>query len=475
MNKKKNKLKILMLSAEVAPFAKVGGLADVVGSLPSALEKVDCDARVIVPLYGVVDRKKYNLKKIYSNAVVVSDKKKAVFNLWQSFFPGTNTPIYFIESLKYFAGEKVYSGRNDEERFLFFSSAALHALSLIKFVPDIIHCHDCHTALVPDILKVGNFENLKNVKTIYTIHNFAYQGKTDVETLKIGNLKKDSLKSLAYDALDGDINFTVQGILNADIVTTVSRRYAREILTKEYGAGLDNIIRKRKKDLYGIVNGIDIDFFNPEKDKFISKNYSVKTLKEKIRNKTALQKEVGLPVDADVPLVGMVSRFVSQKGIDLISDKFGSLDCQFVFLGTGQKKYEDMLKNFAKKFPKKVSANISFNISLAQKIYAASDMFLMPSQFEPCGLGQMIAMRYGTVPVVRATGGLDDTVDNTVGFKFKKMSSAEFYNKLKEAITIYKKNKNKWKNMQINGMKRDFSWNKSAKEYLTVYRKALKK
>ena len=262
-----------------------------------------------------------------------------------------------------------------------------------------------------------------------------------------------------------------QGVLTASLVNTVSQTYAEEITTSFYGAGLEKIIRKRKEDLSGILNGIDINFFNPATDKYIKKNYTTKSLNKKTDNKTDLQKKLGLPVNKNIPLIGLVSRLTWQKGIDLITARFARFKAQFVFLGTGAKEYEKHLEQLAKKFPKQFSAQIKFDIGLAQEIYAGSDIFLMPSRFEPCGLGQMIAMRYGTIPVVRSTGGLADTVDKTVGFNFKNVSKTELFNSLKDALDIYYENPRKWKEMQKNCMQRDFSWDKSAKEYVGLYKK----
>ncbi len=468
------KIKVLMTTAELAPFAKVGGLGDVTSSLPPALKKIGVDVRVIMPLYGSIDRKKYKLKKIYSDLEIPSGRVLIKTNIWQTFLPGSKVIVYFIDAPDYFKYNDVYMSDDNSERFLFFSYASLFCLPAIKFQPDIVHCHDSQTALISNMLKVSNFEYLQNIKTLYTIHNFNYQSKNDPIALHTGNLHKDSLKILTRDASDGDINFMVQGILNADLLNTVSPTYAKEITTSAYGATLERIIRKRKDDLYGIINGIDMNLFNPVKDKYISNNYSSKSINKKIKNKLALQKRLGLPEDKDKAVVGLISRLAWQKGIELITDDFAKLNCQFVFLGTGDKKYEKHLIKFAKNNPKQISAQIKFEIKLAQEIYAGSDIFLMPSRFEPCGLGQMIAMRYGTVPVARATGGLVDTINKKNGFLFKNVDSEEFYKCLETALDIYYNKKDKWRKMQISGMKADFSWDRSAKEYLRLYRKLTK-
>jgi starch synthase len=463
-----------MPSAEVAPFSKVGGLADVVGSLPPALKKQGVDVRVISPLYKSIDRKKYKLKKIYSDLEIPSGMMILKINIWEGSLPETNVKIYFIDSPEYFSHKEVYISGDNSERFLFFSLASLYALPLIKFIPDILHLQDSHVALMTNIIKTTNLQFLKNIKTLYTIHNFNYQGKTDPEVLSIGNLYPEDLKSMKLDIKDGELNFMVQGILNADLINTVSETYAKEITTSAYGAKLEKIIKKREKDLSGILNGIDLKAFDPQKDKFLIKNYSIKTINKKQENKIALQKKLGLPIDKTKIIVGLVSRLVWQKGLDLITKNFHKLNCQFVFLGTGQKKYEEHLKFLAKKYPKQFSSNIFFDLKLASQIYAGSDIFLMPSRFEPCGLGQMIAMRYGTLPLVRLTGGLKDTVDEKVGFSFNKVSKKELFDTLNRAIDIYYNYPKIWEKMRENAMKKDFSWNKSAGEYIRLYKKLVK-
>jgi len=483
----KKKLKILMASAEIAPFAKVGGLADVVGSLPPALKKLGCDIRLVMPLYGSIDREKYGLKKIGSGIEIYFGSGIAKINLWQAKLPGASVIVYFIEYAKYFGAREIYAAGNNAERFLFFSLAGLYILPAVKFKPDVIHCHDFHTALIPSLLKVSSYEYFKNIKTLFTIHNLNYQGKTEIEVLSTGNLTKDSLKSLTKDAQDGDINFMVQGVLNAGLINTVSPTYAKEITTSIYGASMDNIIKKRKNDLSGILNGIDVKFFNPQKDKFIKQKYSVGSLNKKTLNKLFLQKQFGLPENKDIAVVGVVSRLAWQKGFELITEEIvKNSDCQFAVLGTGQPKYEKQLRQITKKYPDKFSAQIKFDVKLAQQVYAGSDMFLMPSRFEPCGLGQMIAMRYGAVPVVRAVGGLADTVldieirdsdfkfrisdlRKATGFVFKKFDADSLYQALEKALFVYYKNPKIWRQLQVNGMKKDFSWDKSAKEYLELY------
>jgi starch synthase len=502
----KQKLKIFFLSAEAAPFAKVGGLGDVAGALPKALADFNIDIRICLPLYGFIDRKKYKIKKISQKILVSAGGRNEKINLWFSCLPGRKTPVYLIEH-RFFNSKKIYQGAkilknnkytrgvDDIKRFSFFTRAAIEMAKRLKFKPDIIHCHDWHTALAPDFIKIENKKNdyFKSTKTVFTIHNLANQGIAGPEIVGYSKLDSNS-PIIKADLKNGDINFMVQGIFSSDIVNTVSPTYAKEILTHYRGAGLDKILQKKRKDIYGILNGIDIDFYNPETDKFIKQKYAIKNLGEKTANKLDLQKKLGLPINKKIALVGLVSRFVWQKGIELITEEFKKLNCQFVFLGTGEKKYEDYLKGLAKKYPNQFSAQIKFDEILAHQIYAGSDIFLMPSLFEPCGLGQMIAMRYGTVPIARETGGLKDTVKNfkssrlsngqisslknalqANGFTFKDFSEKTFYKILDQALAVYYYEPKIWRQLMINGIKGDYSWGKSAAEYLKLYKLALRK
>ena len=463
-----------MIAAEIAPFVKVGGLADVVGSLPPVIKKLGVEVILMMPLYGAVNRKKYNLKKIISKINIYSREKNYLVNVYQAKLPGTSVRTYFIDAPDYFRAKEVYAKKNRAERFLFFSLACLEVMPRLKYRPDVIHCHDFHTALIPDLLKARPRPYYNQTKTLYTIHNLNYQGQSEIGALTTGGLTKDSLKSLTVDARDGDINFMAQGIISADLVNTVSPTYAREITTAMYGAGLERVIRQNKHKIFGILNGLDTNFFNPAKDEHIKARFKVKSLVKKVVSKLYLQKKLGLEKDKGVPIVAIISRLTWQKGLELIDKEILGLPCQLVILGTGKRKYEKKFLNLAKKHPKKLSANITFNVKLAQQIYAGADIFLMPSRFEPCGLGQMIAMRYGTVPVVRATGGLADTVSAKTGFIFKEFSSEALLKTLAKAIKIYQTDPKKWLIMQQQGMKKDFSWNKSAKEYLKLYRKLIK-
>lgn len=468
--KNKKKIKVLMAAAEASPLAKVGGLADVVGSLPIALNKLDCEARIIIPKYRHIDEKKFDLKKIASQVEVSVGKRKLKVNLWQTKKAIPGTTVYLIEDNKYFIERSVYK-QNEPEDFLFFSQAILASLPYINFRPDIIHCHDFHTAAIPILLKTDKFFKLKNIKTLFTIHNLRFQGSSDPKILKVINLNEDSLISLARDAEDGDINFMVQGIINADLVNTVSPTYSREISTKKYAAGLEKIIRANRAKISGILNGINTSSFDPQTDKAINKNYSIKEVDKKIVNKLWLQKKLGLKQDQNQALVCFIGRLYGQKGIYLVDEEIINLPCQFVFLGTGDQGRETYLRQMAKKYLSKVSANIMFDLDLARQIYAASDVILVPSQFEPCGLIQMIAMRYGAIPVGRNTGGLADTINSRLGFKFKDFSTPSLKAALKRALNVYYKNPKKWLKLQKNCLKKDFSWDLSARKYLTLYKK----
>jgi starch synthase len=473
----KNKLKVLFAAAECAPFAKAGGLGDVIGSLPREILKLDCDVRIVIPLYGSIDRKKFKIKQLPINFKVCSNNSMLGVKVWESRLPGTRVPVYFIDSPRFFSSKNIYDGKqNNSERFLFFSLAALEALPALRFKPDIIHCHDYHTALIPDLVKMRKEQEFyRNIKTIYTIHNLNYQGISPIETLSTGNLSAKSLATLHRDAQNGDINFMVQGILNADAISTVSKKYAEEITTSTFGAEIDNIIRSRKEDLCGILNGIDDKLFNPATDKLIPFRYAAKTLRLKLKNKLALQKELGLEANAKIPLIGFVGRLAWQKGIELIASvKLSELACQFAVLGSGDEKYKKMMKGAAKKCKQSMRFRADFNLKLAQLIYAGADMLVMPSRFEPCGLSQMIAMRYGTVPIVRSTGGLADTVTNKTGFLFKEFSAGAFENSLKKAIHIYSADPARWRAMQLRGMEKDWSWKKPAGEYMKLYKKVIR-
>lgn len=484
------KIKVLFVSAEYAPLAKVGGLADVVGSLPTALEGLNVDARIIMPYYEPIKTKGVKTELLKKDIPIIINGKNKNFDIYHT--RQQSNDVYLIYNEEFLSRGNIYSWKNhqpggfwEKERFLFFTESVLQALPHLSFWPEIMHLNDWHTGLVPKFLsaKLTADKNFKKIKTIFTIHNIGNQGIWNSDELLpwLDMTKEDFDKE---DLPRKDVNAMLFGIRHSDLLTTVSPSYAREILTKKYGLGLEKYLRKRKNSLFGILNGIDIEKFDPLTDPVIYENYDEKNLNKKTTNKIKLLEEIGLPYEKNSPLIGLVSRLVEQKGIDWVVDlvpKIKKLNAQLVVLGTGDPVLEKLLKNAQTAYPKNLKALIKYDASLAQKIYAGSDMFLIPSRFEPCGLTQMIAMRYGTIPIVRATGGLKDTVEpykfqkNKVlgtGFLFKKEKSNALEKAVQKATKCYK-NKNKWMSLQKNAMKKDFSWKKSAKKYVDLYNKLI--
>jgi starch synthase len=500
----KSKKKVLFVAGEVAPMAKVGGLADVIGALPKALKKLGVDVKIVIPKYGIIDEKKYPLKKIAGEIKIPFYNQEELVNIYSTFLPETQNQVevYLVENLKYLSKGNVYfiadassSGEiNECQRFVFFTKCIVEIFlkNKINWQPDIFHCHDWHVGFLPLLIKM---QTKGNQKTLFTIHNFAYQGKYNPqEIFKMLNLKETdwpTLKEKTKNQFE-DLNAVQQAILNADLINTVSPTYAQEILTKEFGEGLENNLKKRKNNLSGIVNGIDTTFFNPMIDSNLKKNYGLKMtnkelLKNKEENKNYLQKIYNLKINSKIPIIGIISRLAEQKGFDLIIASFKELmklNLQIVLLGAGDLKIEKKLIELSLKYPNKFSCNFKFDAKLANQIYAGSDMFLMPSHFEPCGLGQLIAMRYGTVPIVRKTGGLTDTVKNIkcqisnvkcqgIGFVFEKYEAKEMLNSIKKALEAYR-DKKEWQKIIFHNMKQNFSWETSAKKYLKLYQKLLK-
>lgn len=479
------KLKVLYLAAEVVPFAKTGGLADVAGSLPKALRALGHDIRVAMPRYGRISIEKFGLKPVIDELPVPMDERIEKATIYQGTL-GKDVPIYFVDNAKYYDREGIYMYPDDAERFIFYCRAALEMLKPLNFRPDVIHCNDWHTAIVPNWLKTIYKDDpfFADTATVYTIHNLAYQGIFGYRVLEIAGIDE---YGFIYHPEMADLNevvdFMARGIYFADIINTVSPRYAQEILTPEYGEKLDPLLRDRRDHLYGILNGIDYEVFNPATDPHIAVNYDVDSLDRRVENKLALQKEARLPEDAHIPLIGMISRLTDQKGLDILvptlEPLFENFNVQFVLLGTGEQRYHDVLGKIAEKYPQKMGLFLTFNAPLAQRIYAGSDMFLMPSKFEPCGLGQMIAMRYGSVPVVRATGGLADTVkdydpalgDGT-GFVFERYDPWALFAALVRAMEHYR-NREEWRKIQRRGMQADFSWEASARKYEDLYYRAV--
>jgi starch synthase len=464
------KLKVLIVSSEVVPFAKTGGLADVCGSLPLALEELGVDVRVIMPKYATVK--------------ISADETKI----------GKNIKVYFVRNDYFFKRQELYGDRfgdysDNLDRFVYFCREVFERCRYENFQPDIIHCNDWHTALIPVYLrtthKLDKF--FKNTKTLLTIHNLAYQGLFPKEEYPKTGLGWELFSIDKFEFYD-KVNLMKAGIVYADAVSTVSPSYAKEILTKEFGCGIEGVLADRANDLHGVLNGIDETIWDPMTDKKLYKNYSLETLSmsldDRFANKEALQKELKLKQERSVPMIAMVARLADQKGADLVAEMIDNLlnmKIQFVLLGTGENKYHILFDKIARKYVFNTSINLKFDSILADKIYAACDMFLIPSKYEPCGLGQMIALRYGAIPIVRHTGGLKDTVveynpinGDGNGFVFEEYKAKELLAAIKRAIVLYQ-NKDAWAGLVRKSMAMDFSWKNSGKEYIKLYQTVLNK
>ncbi len=473
--------KVLFVASESVPFIKTGGLADVVGSLPKYIDKERFDVRVMVPKYMAIPEE-YRYKMNYKSHFYMD-------LAWRSQYVGIlemeyeGVTFYFIDNEFYFAGMKPYGNiHEDIEKFAFFCKAALSALPVIGFRPDIIHCHDWQTGLIPVYLhdRFQDSDFYHNIKTVMTIHNLKFQGVWDKKTVKdITGLPDYYFTPDKLEAY-GDANYLKGGIVYADYVTTVSDTYANEIQMPFYGEKLDGLMRARSNRLVGIVNGIDYAEYDPETDPFIPYKYNaINFRKEKCKNKKALQKELNLDVNDKIFMIGLVSRLTDQKGLDLVDyviEEICAEDTQLVVLGTGEEKYENLFRHFAWKYGNRVSANIFYSNERSHKIYASCDAFLMPSLFEPCGLSQLMSLRYGTVPIVRETGGLRDTVEpfneyesTGTGFSFANYNAHEMLDTIRYAKHIYYNKKREWNKLIDRGMAKDFSWNTSAKKYEQIY------
>ncbi len=474
--------KILFVASEGVPFIKTGGLADVVGSLPKCIDKKYYDVRVIIPKYTCMKQEMKDKLKFRQSFYMDFNWRSVYVGILEAEHDGVK--YYFIDNEGYFGGPKPYCDDPlwEIEKYAFFCRAALSSLPLIDFKPDLIHCHDWQTGLIPVYLheRFAGGEFYQGIKTVMTIHNLKFQGKWSVDDVK--SITGLSDYYFAPDKLEAykDANLLKGGLVYADAITTVSDTYAEEIKTAFYGEGLDGLLNARANSLRGIVNGIDYTEFDPETDKYIEQNYNaINVRKEKIKNKLKLQEELGLDKDAGTMMIGIVSRLTDQKGFDLIAyvmDELCQDRVQIVALGTGEERYENMFRHFDWKYGNKVSGNIFYSNTLSHKIYAACDAFLMPSLFEPCGLSQLMALRYGTVPIVRETGGLKDTVqayneyDSTgTGFSFTNYNAHEMLRTIRYAEHIYYDKKREWNKIIDRGMKADFSWEQSAKKYQEMY------
>lgn len=476
---------ILVASSEVFPFIKTGGLADVAGSLPKYIDKNEFDVRVVLPKYACMNETyKHDLHYITSFHMELGWRQQYV-GVLEYELDGIH--YYFIDNEFYFSGERPYTDIGlDMEKFAFFCRAVLSILPVIGFRPDLIHCNDWQTSLIPVYLKDSFAQDpfFTGIKTIYSIHNIRFQGLWSLKETQEATGLSDYYFTPDKMEHYGAANLMKGGLCYTDFITTVSKTYACEIQTPYYGERLDPLIRARADHVIGIVNGLDYEVYDPQNDPLISQKFSAETLDEgKTANKLALQERMGLNKDPDVMLIGLVSRLTDQKGIDLIDCIFGDLmsdAVQFVILGTGEEHYEEMFRYFASRYPGKVSANITYCEELSHMVYAGCDAFLMPSAFEPCGLSQLMSLRYGTLPIVRETGGLKDTVkayneyeQTGTGFSFANYNAHEMLDTIRYAQRVYYDTPDAWKAMRKRAMEEDFSWSRSAKEYEDLYTKVI--
>jgi len=475
-------MKILFTASECVPFVKTGGLADVVGALGPVLADQGHDVRVILPLYSAIAQKWQDQMEYLLDFEVQLG--------WRRQFCGVQTlkkdgvTYYFLDNKYYFGRPYIYGLGGDEyERYGFFCRASLNLLPLIDYAPDVLHAHDWQSGMIPALLKIqyAHLPFYKDIRTMYTIHNLQYQGifgiKEVQDVLGLGDDLWTSDKLECY----GCANFMKAALVYADAITTVSPSYAEEITTAYYGERLDGLIRARKESVFGVLNGIDIVDYDPEKDPMIVKNYTVETIDEKVQNKLALQEALGLEVNADIPLIAMVGRLSNQKGLDLVDHVLGDImaeNVQLVVLGMGEARYTNLFSWAEQQYRGKMAARFAMDHELAHRLYASADFFLMPSQFEPCGLSQMMSLRYGTVPIVRETGGLRDTVlsyneytKEGNGFTFLNYNAHDMLYVIKRALSYYKDQPEVIKELRIRGMQGDYSWTHSAGEYVKLYEK----
>ncbi len=474
-------MKVLFVSSEAQPFMASGGLADVAGALSAALRKRLIGCRVVMPMYDTIAQEWKDKMTFLTSISVPVAWRRQYCGVFQAKHNGVI--YYFIDNQYYFKRDSIYGHYDDAERFTFFSRAVLEILPHINFKPDIIHCNDWQSALTPVFYKTMYCQDpwYAGIKTVFTIHNIQYQGTYGMDLIgDVVGLKGEDSSLLEYD---GDANFMKGAIECADMITTVSPSYAQEIMDPWYSHGLDPILRDRQWKLTGILNGIDVDSNNPATDPNLAEHYDTAHVFEgKAANKKVLQENMGLPQRPDVPIVGLVTRLVSHKGLDLIKGVFdeflSTTDVQVVVLGSGDWQYENYFRELSDRYPDKVAVRIGFVPALAKKIYAGADLFLMPSKSEPCGLSQMVALRYGTVPIVRETGGLRDSITDSGdgqgnGFTFKTYNAHDMLDALRRGVGAYY-DRDYWKTLVVRAMECDFSWGKSANEYIKLYKQLLK-
>lgn len=486
-------MKIAFVTPEAVPFAKVGGLADVAGALPKALTKLDCDIKVFMPKYPTIDEWRFELHycwEIGEMPIRVAGIPRTV-HIFKGNLPNSSVEIYFIDCPHYFNRQLIYTTDKDEdERFILFSKAVVETCQRLKWTPDVFHCNDWPTGLLPVLVKDNyNWDMMFHRSAIvFTIHNIEYQGIFSPHILSKAELKPNLFYSDGPLEFHGSVSLLKAGIVYGDIINTVSETYAREILTPKYGAGMEKILGLRKEDFFGVLNGADYETWDPKTDKHIPFNYNHRKLSPKQKNKKFLLDQLHLPFNKNIPLIGIVSRLVGQKGLDIfadVADELMKLDAQWVILGTGDARYENLIQSMMYAFPSKAASYLGFNNELAHLIEAGADMFLMPSRYEPCGLNQIYSLKYGTVPIVRKTGGLADTVqdwhefeylgfDTGTGFLFNEYTGEAIVATVQRALEMFK-DKKTWLNIQKNGMKKNYSWDASAKKYYDLYKMAIER
>ena len=483
-------MKIAFVSSEAVPYVKTGGLADVAGSLPKELAKLGCEVKLFIPKYSTIENEKYGLRysgDIGEMPIRINEQTHAV-HLYQAKLPGSKVEVNFIDCPHYFHRMSIYTNDLDEdERFILFSKAVIETIQRMGWTPDVIHCNDWQTGLLPLFLK-DNYSwdrMFDKTSTLFTIHNIGYQGRFSKSTMFNAELSGELYYPDGPIEFEDSISFMKTGIMFADLINTVSNKYSHEILTPEFGAGLEKTLKTRKPDLYGILNGADYNVWNPEVDSHIPYNYSINDLSGKLKNKKHLLDHFKMPFNEKIPLIGIVSRMVAQKGYDIFSEAINelmTLNAQWIILGGGEDKYESMFRALANNLPHKVGVYIGYNNELSHLIEAGADMFLMPSRYEPCGLNQIYSLKYGTVPIVRKTGGLADTIhdwdelqsynlDTGTGFSFNDHSGYALFKSVERAVNCFSV-KSAWKKLQSNGMKKDYSWKHSAEQYSELYKLA---
>ncbi len=483
------KLKILLAASEVYPYAKTGGLADIAGSLPKALKLLGHDIRVIMPKHKCVAQCPLGIRPMGLDVTIpIGGTFKNGF-LYTGNLDG-DIPVYFVGNESYFSRDPIYGTRHGDypdnaERFIFFCRSVLEVCKSIRFQPDIIHCNDWQTALIPTYLKTIYAKDkwFKSTRTVFSIHNLGYQGNFPSSELKTAGLPFSIFTPQGVEFYN-HFSFLKSALVHADLLTTVSPTYAKEIQTKAFGFKMDGVLRKRSKDLVGILNGVDYQEWNPASDPSIEKNFTPENVAGKLACKRKLADLFSLKIEDDTPILSMVTRLSSQKGIDLVIDILGDLLSEgvaFVLLGSGDSMYEDYFLKTSKRLPARIGVRIGFDEKLAHQILAGSDILLMPSQYEPCGLTQMYSLKYGTVPVVRSVGGLADSIkefnlktSKGTGFKFKKFTPDHLHKAVQKALSVYRK-KNQWQKLILNDMNADFGWDRAAKKYCQLFQRVLKK